>query len=467
MQEINIFDPNLAQTHPTLVPWVQGMQQAGYTPPQIQMYFKQQTQAQLQLHEQNNAQRQQQKLQMAQNIVHAYQGRVTLEQVMSMAFDRVQNLYKEIVSRINQTSGQPQHDQSSHNNNTNSNPQPPPVQQNMNIFDPSLIHAHPTLVPWVQSMQQAGYTPEQTQMYFQQQIQAQSYPQQQKQKVQMAQNIAQAYQGRVTLEQVLAMSFERVQNLYQEIISRLNQLDTQQDVTTNNRKRVLASPDDNADIGPATKRQKMDENKPSQQLLDKKIEDFQKRMRAAKFTKKDGEIINNSCYIKQKIQIKDSTSDLWVNATVIDKENNWIVVHFDRCSAIYDQQIHVVQNKDKIRITWGKEDGKKDQSDDEVPDHLCDPISFEPMKEPMLVVVSGITYEKSVIEEYIKENGQDPMTRKSVTLDQLVPNRALRDTIDAWRRKHPGIISDDENNTDKEDDHLTQNTKEFTNNNKK
>eukprot|EP01083_Nonionella_stella_P170491 580294_1 len=349
MQEINIFDPNLAQTHPTLVPWVQGMQQAGYTPPQIQMYFKQQTQAQLQLHEQNNAQRQQQKLQMAQNIVHAYQGRVTLEQVMSMAFDRVQNLYKEIVSRINQTSGQAQHDQSSHNNNTNSNPQPPPVQQNMNIFDPSLIHAHPTLVPWVQSMQQAGYTPEQTQMYFQQQIQAQSYPQQQKQKVQMAQNIAQAYQGRVTLEQVLAMSFERVQNLYQEIISRLNQLDTQQDVTTNNRKRVLASPDDNADIGPATKRQKMDENKPSQQLLDKKIEDFQKRMRAAKFTKKDGEIINNSCYIKQKIQIKDSTSDLWVNATVIDKENNWICVHFDGWPSKYDQKIHVMKHARRLR----------------------------------------------------------------------------------------------------------------------
>ena len=35
------------------------------------------------------------------------------------------------------------------------------------------------------------------------------------------------------------------------------------------------------------------------------------------------------------------------------------------------------------------------------------------------------------------------MTHKPVTIDQLVPNRALRDTIEAWRKKHPGVISDD------------------------
>eukprot|EP01083_Nonionella_stella_P140215 429406_1 len=47
LQNINILDPNLAQTHPTLVPWVNGMQSAGYSPAQIQMYFKQQMQAQM------------------------------------------------------------------------------------------------------------------------------------------------------------------------------------------------------------------------------------------------------------------------------------------------------------------------------------------------------------------------------------------------------------------------------------
>ena len=66
------------------------------------------------------------------------------------------------------------------------------------------------------------------------------------------------------------------------------------------------------------------------------------------------------------------------------------------------------------------------------------------MKEPTMVTVSGVTYEKSVIEEILQETGEDPMTRQKATLDQLVPNRALRDMIEAWRKEHPGIISDDE-----------------------
>ena len=66
------------------------------------------------------------------------------------------------------------------------------------------------------------------------------------------------------------------------------------------------------------------------------------------------------------------------------------------------------------------------------------------MKTPTLVMVSGCTYEKSVIEEYVKEHGQDPMTRQPVRMDQLVPNRALRDTIESWRKRHPGIISDND-----------------------
>ena len=48
MNNINILDPNLGQTHPTLVPWVQGMRSAGYTPDQIQIYFRQQIQQQMQ-----------------------------------------------------------------------------------------------------------------------------------------------------------------------------------------------------------------------------------------------------------------------------------------------------------------------------------------------------------------------------------------------------------------------------------
>lgn len=43
---INILDPNLGQTHPALVPWVQNMRNQGFTNQQIQFHFQQQMQRQ-------------------------------------------------------------------------------------------------------------------------------------------------------------------------------------------------------------------------------------------------------------------------------------------------------------------------------------------------------------------------------------------------------------------------------------
>eukprot|EP01083_Nonionella_stella_P027728 76380_1 len=47
MQNINVNDPNLGQTHPNLLPWVRDMRAAGYTPQQMQHYFALQVQSQL------------------------------------------------------------------------------------------------------------------------------------------------------------------------------------------------------------------------------------------------------------------------------------------------------------------------------------------------------------------------------------------------------------------------------------
>ena len=77
----------------------------------------------------------------------------------------------------------------------------------------------------------------------------------------------------------------------------------------------------------------------------------------------------------------------------------------------------------------------------DVPNEMCCPISFEIMENPVLCSVSGHSYEKEVIEEYIKDKGEDPLTRQPVTMDKLAPNRALRDMIASWRAKH--IVEDE------------------------
>lgn len=68
----------------------------------------------------------------------------------------------------------------------------------------------------------------------------------------------------------------------------------------------------------------------------------------------------------------------------------------------------------------------------EVPDFLCGKISFDILRDPV-ITPSGITYERRDIEEHIQRVGHfDPVTRVTLTQDQLVPNFALKDVVDAF-----------------------------------
>eukprot|EP01083_Nonionella_stella_P259103 884994_1 len=65
-------------------------------------------------------------------------------------------------------------------------------------------------------------------------------------------------------------------------------------------------------------------------------------------------------------------------------------------------------------------------------DFLC-PISAELMVDPVMVTQSGWTYDRVEIEAWLRENGTDPNTRHACSVDDLVPNRTLRDAIMRWK----------------------------------
>lgn len=68
----------------------------------------------------------------------------------------------------------------------------------------------------------------------------------------------------------------------------------------------------------------------------------------------------------------------------------------------------------------------------EVPDYLCGKISFEIMREPV-ITPSGITYDRRDIEEHLQRVGHfDPVTRTPLTQDQLIPNLAMKEVVDAF-----------------------------------
>ena len=116
---INILDPTLSRTHPTLYNWTEGMRQAGYSNEQIQIYFRQQMDQQRQMDQErrqseandndeqsqdsqptNDDQLQKDRFEMARDIVNAYSGRVTLQQVLDMDLKRVKSLHAEIIERL-------------------------------------------------------------------------------------------------------------------------------------------------------------------------------------------------------------------------------------------------------------------------------------------------------------------------------------------------------------------------------
>lgn len=91
----------------------------------------------------------------------------------------------------------------------------------------------------------------------------------------------------------------------------------------------------------------------------------------------------------------------------------------------------------------------------DIPDYLCGKISFELMREPC-ITPSGITYDRKDIEEHLQVrligSGNrahtlerlltllslqrvghfDPVTRSPLTQEQLIPNLAMKEVIDAF-----------------------------------
>jgi hypothetical protein len=72
----------------------------------------------------------------------------------------------------------------------------------------------------------------------------------------------------------------------------------------------------------------------------------------------------------------------------------------------------------------------------EPPPYFMCPINLEIMTDPM-ITPTGHTFQRSEIERHLRNNRFDPIDRSPCTLQQLAPNLALRDTIEAWLDAHP------------------------------
>ncbi|GAB7363006.1 hypothetical protein MBLNU230_g3300t1 [Neophaeotheca triangularis] len=73
----------------------------------------------------------------------------------------------------------------------------------------------------------------------------------------------------------------------------------------------------------------------------------------------------------------------------------------------------------------------ENQQPREIPDHLIDMITFEPMHDPV-ITKNGHSYERATLYEHLKRSPTDPLTRDPLTINDLRSNYGLKAACDAF-----------------------------------
>ena len=80
---------------------------------------------------------------------------------------------------------------------------------------------------------------------------------------------------------------------------------------------------------------------------------------------------------------------------------------------------------------------------DAEPEVLMCPITRTVFRDPVVVVDSGHTYERSAILSHFERNGaKDPLTRRALSSTKVMTLWSMRNVVQAWLDKHPGVTPD-------------------------
>ena len=85
----------------------------------------------------------------------------------------------------------------------------------------------------------------------------------------------------------------------------------------------------------------------------------------------------------------------------------------------------------------------RDADLDAEPEVLMCPITRTMFRDPVMVVESGHTYERSAVLAHFRRNGaKDPLTRLALSSTKVMTIWAMRNVVQDWLDKHPGVTPD-------------------------
>ncbi|KAJ3014704.1 hypothetical protein HKX48_004997 [Thoreauomyces humboldtii] len=70
----------------------------------------------------------------------------------------------------------------------------------------------------------------------------------------------------------------------------------------------------------------------------------------------------------------------------------------------------------------------------DVPDEFLDPLLFHIMDDPVVLPTSGLSIDRSTVKSHLLSDAHDPFNRQPLTIEQVVPDDALRNKIQEWKR---------------------------------
>ena len=113
-----------------------------------------------------------------------------------------------------------------------------------------------------------------------------------------------------------------------------------------------------------------------------------------------------------------------------------------KTSAVSGNASSGVQTRRSTSVRGGLPDAPDADLDAE-PEELMCPITRTVFRDPVFVVDSGHTYERSAILSHFERNGaKDPLTRRALSSTKVMTNWAMRNVVQAWLDKHPGVTPD-------------------------
>ena len=66
----------------------------------------------------------------------------------------------------------------------------------------------------------------------------------------------------------------------------------------------------------------------------------------------------------------------------------------------------------------------------------CTAVLYQEIMEDPVITPSGITYDRKSIERWLQNKSVDPISKRPLRPNQLIPNRALKDSIAEYKKKH-------------------------------